>query len=200
MFRRFDTLVAMTIGAVTSIASPAFANGIDLPTREAMQGDEIRVTGHAWLTCCPANTPVEHVQLFLVRGSVLNESERVLLFDVAANEEGLISTVFTVPWVTPGRYRLEACGGLVAGGPPCLPEGRFIVLLGPPSLASTPKPHPTGDERNQWLPVLAVLVVVVATGVTYLNRRSQSPSRRQGPQELIGNRITKQWRTPSRRC
>lgn len=177
MSRWSGTLVAVTIGVVTSIASPAFANGIDLPTREAMQGDEISVTGHAWLTCCPSNTPVEHVQLFLVRGSVLNESERVLLFDVAANEEGVISTVFTVPWVTPGRYRLEACGGLVAGGPPCLPEGRFIVRIGPPLPTSTTNHHPIGDERNWWLPVLAVLVVGGATAVAYtVNRRSRTPS------------------------
>jgi hypothetical protein len=37
MFRRSGTLVVMTIGVVMSSASPAFANGIDLPTREAMQ-------------------------------------------------------------------------------------------------------------------------------------------------------------------
>jgi hypothetical protein len=100
----------------------------------------------------------------------------VLLFDIPANEEGVISTVFTVPWVSPGRYRLEACGGNPSGGFICLPEGRFTVLLGPPSIASTPNRHPIGDERNWWLPVLAVLVVGGVTAVAYsLNRRSRSP-------------------------
>ena len=109
----------MTIGLVTSLASSALANGIDLPTHEAMQGEEISVTGHAWLTCCPTNTPVEHVRLFLCEGPCWKSAKQVLLFDVAANEEGVISTVFTVPWVTPGRYRLEACGGRIGeGGPP----------------------------------------------------------------------------------
>jgi len=177
MFRRPATLVALTIGVVTSIAPSALANGIDLPTREAMQGDEISVTGHAWLTCCPTNTPVEHVQLFLVRGSGLNESERVLLFDVAANQEGVISTEFTVPWVEPGRYRLEACGGLTAGSGPCLPEGRFTVLLGPPSPTATPNPQPSDDEADWWLPAIALGLIGVATAVaSFLNRGRPTPN------------------------
>jgi hypothetical protein len=179
MLHRPATILAMTIGVLTSAASPALANGIDLPTREAMQGDEITVTGHAWLTCCPSHTPVEHVQLFLLRGSGLDESERVLLFDVPANEEGFISTEFAVPHVPPGRYRLEACGGLNVEDAPCLPEGRFTVLLGPPSPTPppTPNPHPIGDETDWRLPVLAVLVIGGATVVAYLlNRRRSTPN------------------------
>jgi hypothetical protein len=177
MFRQSGTLVAMTIGVVTSIASPALANGIDLPTREAMQGDEISVTGHAWLTCCPTNTPVEHVQLFLCEGPCWKSPQQVLLFDVPANEEGVISTVFTVPWVTAGRYRLEACGGDRSDGSICLPEGRFTVLLGPPSPTPTPNQHPIGDETGWRSPVLVMLVIGVATAVAYfLNRRSRTPT------------------------
>ena len=177
MSRRPATLVAMTIGLVTSFASSALANGVDLPTRKAMQGDEITVTGHAWLTCCPTNTPVEHVQLFLVSGSGMSESERVLLFDIAANDEGVISTKFTVPWVEPGRYGLEACGGLTAGSGPCLPEGPFTVLLGPPSPIATPNPQPRGDEGDWWLPAIALGLVGVATGVAYFwNRRKPTPN------------------------
>lgn len=175
LFRRLATLFAMTAGVVTSMPSPALANGIDLPTRQAMQGDEISVTGHAWLTCCPTNTPVEHVQLFLCEGPCWKSPQQVLLFDVPANEEGVISTVFTVPWVTPGRYRLEACGGDHSDGSICLPEGRFTVLLGPPSPTPTPNQHPIGDETDWWLPALVMLVIGVATAIAYLlNRRSRT--------------------------
>jgi hypothetical protein len=170
-------LVAMTIGVLTSTASPALANGIDLRTREAMQGDEVPVTGHAWLTCCPTNTPVEHVQLFLLQGgSVLDESERVLLFDVAANEDGVISTVFTVPWVTPGRYRLEACGGLVVEDSPCLPEGRFTVLMAPPSPSPASNPDPGGEDSSWLVPVMTVLVIGSAAAVAYFLSRRPTPN------------------------
>jgi hypothetical protein len=175
MSRRPTTIVVMTLGMLTCLTSPALANGIDLPTREAMQGDEITVTGHAWLTCCPPNTPVEHVQLFLLRGSGLDESERVLLFDVAANEEGVISTVFAVPHAPPGRYRLEACGGLVAGGSPCLPEGGFRVLLGPSSPSPTASPYANDEDPGWSLSVLALLVIAGAIALAYfLRRRSQT--------------------------
>ena len=174
MSRRPATLVVMTLVVLVCIASTAFANGIDLPTREARQGEQIAVTGHAWLTCCPPSTPVEHVQLFLVKGSALEESQRVLLFDVAANEEGTISTAFTVPYVAPGRYRLEACGGLTPETAPCLPEGGFTVHVGlSPSSAASPAPD---DEDPGWLlPVLAVLVVGGASALAYLFR-SRSPT------------------------
>jgi hypothetical protein len=168
MVRRSVALVAMAFGAVIAMASLALANGIDLPTREAMQGDEINVTGHAWLTCCPPDTPVEHVQLFLVEGSALEESQRVLLFDAAANEEGTISTAFTVPYVSPGRYRLEACGGLTPETAPCLPEGRFTVLIGP-SPSSSASPTPIGEEDPGWSSqVLALLIIGGASGLAYL--------------------------------
>jgi hypothetical protein len=170
MSRRPTTLAVMILGWLTCMASPALANGIDLPTRKAMQGDEITVSGHAWLTCCPTNTPVEHVQLFLCEGPCWKSPKQVLLLDVAANEEGFISTVFTVPWVTPGRYRLEACGGLIVGAGPCLPEGRFTVLLGPPSPSPIASPAP--DEDPGWsLPVLALLLIGGATAFTYFLRR-----------------------------
>jgi hypothetical protein len=173
MTRRPTALVVTTLGVLTCLAPSALANGIDLPTREAMQGDEIAVTGHAWLTCCPPNTRVEHVQLFLVEGPALEESQRVLLFDVAANAAGTISTVFTLPYVAPGRYRLEACGGLVAGGPPCLPEGRFTVLLGPPSPSPTASPAPGGEDPGWLLAMVALLVIGGATALAYfLKRRS----------------------------
>jgi hypothetical protein len=168
----------MTMGVVTAIASPAFANGIDLPTREAMQGDEIVVTGHAWLTCCPSNTPVEHVRLFLLRGAGLEESQRVLLFDVAANEEGVISTAFTVPWVTPGHYSLEACGGLTAEGGPCLPEGRFTVLSGPPSpIATAPTSQRADGEAPGWpLATLVLLMIGGAAAMAYFLNRRRTPT------------------------
>jgi hypothetical protein len=168
--RRLATLVAMTIGVLTATAAPALANGIDLPTREARQGDEIGVTGHFWLTCCPPNTPVEHVKLFLVGGSQPDESERVLLFDVAANEEGVISTEFTVPFVAPGSYRLEACGGL-PGAVACLPEGRFTVLLGPPSPSHIASPPADGDGPGWSLSVLGLLIIGAAATVAYFARR-----------------------------
>jgi hypothetical protein len=169
-------MILMIIGSLVSIASPVLANGIDLPTRKAMQGDEITVTGHFWLTCCPPNTPVEHVKLFLVRGPHLEESERVLLFDVAANRKGFISTVFTVPQVAPGRYRLEACGGL-PGQVACLPEGRFRVLLGTPSPTSTPTPRANGEESGWSLSVLALLAAGSAAVVSYFVRRRGAASR-----------------------
>lgn len=170
--RRRTIVIVMTIGVLTSLAPSASANGIDLLTREARQGDEVRVTGHAWLTCCPTGTPIEHVKLFLVRGPSYDASVRVLLFDVAATEEGLISTVFTVPYVAPGRYRLEACGGL-PGAVACLPEGRFTVLLGPPSPASTPSPLPDVESSPDWvLPMFALLAIAAAAVIPYfLGRR-----------------------------
>jgi hypothetical protein len=146
--------------------TPALANGIDLVIREAKQGDQVPVTGHQWLTCCPPNTPVEHVQLFLIV-----ENERVLLFDVSANERGEINTAFTVPYVTLGRYRLEACGGITVQDAPCLPEGRFNVLPGPPSPTLSPSgkasaaPSKLTHESSDGLGRLAVaagLIVFVA--------------------------------------
>jgi len=141
-----------------------------------MQGDEITVTGHAWLTCCPTNTPVEHVRLYLVRGSILEETERVLLFDVAANEKGFVSTIFTVPYVKPGRYHLEACGGLTQGGSPCLPEGRFTVLPGPPSPTPTAAPRADEEETGWSFPIPALLAIASAAAVAHLVRRRATPN------------------------
>lgn len=152
-FERLSSLVALSLlvaWMMLETASRAFANGIDLPTREAGQGEEVHVTGHAWLTCCPSGTPVEHVKLFLVEGSWPNEV-RMLLFDVSATPEGDITTAFTVPYVEPGRYRLEACGGM-PGQEACLPEGPFTVLVG-----QAPR---NGADAWVWgLPAFVLLVV-----------------------------------------
>jgi len=169
-------LVVMTIGVLLCMAPSASANGIDLLTREARQGNEISVTGHAWLTCCPTNTPIEHVRLFLFRGPSYDASVRVLLFDVAANEEGVISTEFTVPYVAPGRYRLETCSG-ATGEVICIPEGRFTVLLGPPSSASTPSPLPDVERSPDWvLPMFALLAIAAAAVIPRFLRRRRATS------------------------
>jgi hypothetical protein len=159
--RSRTVLVVLTVGMWAYDSIPALANGIDLPDRQARQGEEVPVTGHAWLTCCPPNTPVEHVRLFLVQGDGLDESERVLLFDVAADVDGAISTAFTVPYVAPARYRLEACGGLTGQGP-CLPEGHFTVLPRPPSPTEAAPEAPkdsgiAGDFLIFWVLVIAAM-------------------------------------------
>jgi len=124
--------------------SSALANGVDLPVREGISGERVRVSGHDWLTCCPSNTPVEHVELFLIA-----HGRRIRLFDVTADRKGRISAAFTVPQVRGGTYRLEACSR-DPGGTICLPEGLFRVL--PSSLAATGAPL-------AWPLALAVLLI-----------------------------------------
>lgn len=111
-----------------SLTTPALANGVDLPKRNGTPGEVISVVGHDWLACCPKNTPVRHVRLFL-----LVRDRRILLFDTSPNDSGDIATSFTVPTLRPGRYQLEACSEGLQGGDPnftpiCLPEGRFRIL------------------------------------------------------------------------
>jgi hypothetical protein len=123
-------LPALLLGALLA-AEPAVANGVDLQRRAGKPGERIEVAGHDWLTCCPPNTPVEHVALFLLRGS-----ERFRLFDVPASREGAIQADFKVPSVPAGTYRLEVCSrgpdrSGVAPGATCLPvEENFTVLAG----------------------------------------------------------------------
>ena len=153
--RRTTVIVLVALSWLLGSGSDALASGIDLPTREARQGAEVQVAGHAWLSCCPSNTPVEHVKLFLVEGTFPDEV-RVLLFDVPADSEGVISTVFTVPYVEPGRYRLEACGGM-PGQEACLPEGRFTVLVGPSPTSSA---SAEGEDALGWVqPTFVVLAL-----------------------------------------
>jgi len=101
-----------------------WANGIDLPQRSGSPGEQVTVTGHFWLTCCPPNTPVEHVRLYMII-----DEERFQLFDVAADNDGNMKASFTVPDIPAGSYELEACGDDPQGDRICLPEGEFIVLL-----------------------------------------------------------------------
>lgn len=120
---------------VFSLGLPAWANGIDLPQRSASPGDEITVTGHNWLTCCPQNTPVERVRLYLLGDepladrSPLDPSEGLILFETNADASGTIETSFTIPQVAPAVYRLEACGDDPQDNWICLPEGEFTVVL-----------------------------------------------------------------------
>lgn len=65
----------LSLGLLTSLLiagpagqNPSWANGIDLPQRSGNPGDRITVTGHDWLTCCPPNTPVERVRLYMIVG------------------------------------------------------------------------------------------------------------------------------------
>lgn len=104
--------------------SPAWANGIDLPHRSGSPGEQVTLIGHDWLTCCPPNTPVEHVRLYMI----IDET-RLQLFDVAADTDGSITASFNVPDVPPGNYQLEACSDDPQGNRICLPEGEFTVLL-----------------------------------------------------------------------
>lgn len=130
--RRFRMLLflALVLGTLL-VAQPAAANGVDLQKRVGKPGERIEFAGHDWLTCCPANTPVEHVELFLLSGS-----ERFRLIDVPASQEGAIQGDFRVPSIPAGTYRLEVCssGPDLPGVPPgatCLPvEETFTVLAG----------------------------------------------------------------------
>lgn len=127
--------VTLLVAALFSLGLPAWANGIDLPQRSGSPGDEITVTGHNWLTCCPENTPVERVRLYLLGDepladrSPLDPSEGLILFETNADASGTIETTFTIPQVAPAAYRLEACGDDPQGNWICLPEGEFTVVL-----------------------------------------------------------------------
>jgi hypothetical protein len=127
--------VTFLAAAIFSLGFPAWANGIDLPQRSGSPGDEITVTGHHWLTCCPENTPVERVRLFLLgdepwpRASPHDPSDGLVLFETNADESGTIETTFTIPQVPPAIYQLKACGDDPHGNWICLPEGEFIVVL-----------------------------------------------------------------------
>lgn len=132
----WNRMVPLAVAAILlALSGTAFANGIDLPKKSGVPGEEISLVGHDWLSCCPRNTPVQHVRLFLVRGD-----RRIELFDATPNEAGEIETSFIVPNVRPGRYRLEACSEGLQGGDPdasspseiCLPEGRFRITAGEP--------------------------------------------------------------------
>lgn len=123
------------VAILLSLSGSAFANGIDLQKKSGVPGEEISLVGRDWLGCCPPNTPVQHVRLFLVRGD-----RRIRLLDATPNEAGVIETSFVVPNLRPGRYRLEACSEGLQGGarnaqPICLPEGRFRII----ALAETPR-------------------------------------------------------------
>lgn len=71
-------LILLSALAVLVLTDPgvAKANGIDLAKLSGKPGERIEVVGHNWLTCCPQNTPVEHVELFL-----LIDTDRLRLFD-----------------------------------------------------------------------------------------------------------------------
>jgi hypothetical protein len=137
MARRLRLACATLLLAVGVVgpALPAWANGIDLPQRSASPGDEITVTGHDWLTCCPQNTPVERGRLYLLgdeplaERSPLDPPDGLILFETSADASGAIETSFTVPEVPAGVYRLAACGDDPQDNWICLPEGEFTVVL-----------------------------------------------------------------------
>ena len=161
-------LILLSALAVLVATDPrvAKANGIDLPKLAGKPGERIDVVGHNWLTCCPRNTPVEHVELFL-----LTDTERLRLFDVPADEEGAIRAAFEVPSVPPESYSLEACSRGpelpgVAPGTTCLPEGNFTILAG----------QATGGGTFPLVPVLAIgigagFALAFAGALLYRRRR-----------------------------
>jgi hypothetical protein len=162
-------LAVLSAVAVTVLicAAPALGNGVDLRVREGRPGERIRIRGHDWLTCCPRNTPVRHVELYLAL-----PARRLPLFDVAADRQGRIAATFDVPSVRPGRYELEACGR-GPGDQICLPEGRFTVL--PRRLAAT------GLPLASLLLLTALLaangIALIATGAPRTRRVSpRSPT------------------------
>jgi hypothetical protein len=159
-------LPALLLGALV-VAEPAAANGVDLQNRAGEPGERIEVAGHGWLTCCPANTPVGHVALFLLQGG-----ERLRLFDLRPNREGTIQGAFEVPSIRPGSYRLEVCSRGpdrpgVAPGATCLPaEETFTVLAGE---ATSDGPAP--PTRLLAIGVATALVVLAAAALLFRWRR-----------------------------
>lgn len=151
---RIGCVTLLVVVGVAGLGLPAHANGLDLPQRSASPGDEITVTGHDWLTCCPQNTPVERVRLYLLGDepladrSPLDPLDGLILFQTKADATGTIATIFTVPQVPAGVYRLEACGDDPQGNWICLPEGEFTVVL-----------PETGSAG--WPVVLAVALVLI---------------------------------------
>lgn len=129
--KRYRLLLPALVMGTLLVAQPAVANGVDLQKRVGRPGERIEVAGRDWLTCCPPNTPVEHVELFL-----LGRGERFRLFDVPASREGAIRADFKVPPIPAGAYRLEVCSRGpdlpgVSPGATCLPvEKNFTVLVG----------------------------------------------------------------------
>lgn len=166
--------VVVSIVGFSLIAGTASANGVDLADRQGRPGEVIFVTGHSWLTCCPSNTPVEHVGLFIV----VDDLERLELFDVSADAEGVIVAEFVVPNLEPGRYTLEACGGLSEQSVACLPEGRFTVLPGPfvtasPSDGARTPPTGLSNGRSWSMLIGTVAVVALVAGAAFALRRQR---------------------------
>lgn len=162
-------LPTLALGALL-VAQAAMANGADLTTRQGRPGERIEVSGHDWLTCCPQNTPVEHVELFLLAGT-----ERLRLFDMPANREGAIQAAFEVPALPAGTYRLEVCSRGpelpgVSPGATCLPvEGNFTVLAG----------HASDVGGSPLIVPLAIgsgvlVAVAVVSALLYRRRRISS--------------------------
>ena len=153
-FMRSACLAALV--ALVLVAQPgvAQANGADLSTRSGRPGDEIRVKGADWLTCCPSGTPSDPVVIRMIVGQ-----ERLVLLQTGADSVGRIAGSFTVPDVEPGTYDLEACDATAGpSGTFCLPEGEFRVL--PVSLALT-------GSGSRWLLPLGVALVVLGVAAVW---------------------------------
>jgi hypothetical protein len=148
--------------AFVLVAQPgvAHANGVDFSTRSGRPGDEIRVAGADWLTCCPSGTPSDPVAIRMIVGQ-----ETLVLLQTGADSVGRIAGSFAVPDVAPGTYELEACDATAGpSGTICLPEGAFRVL--PASLSLR-------GSQSRWLLPLGMALVVLGVAAVCRGERRQ---------------------------
>jgi hypothetical protein len=120
------------VGTAAPVSVPA-----DLERWAGFPGDAIPFTGADWLTCCPANTPMARVTVFLVGQG----KSRWRMGVATPDTTGVITGIARVPKVPPGRYAVEACGkwpkgpGFATGDDVCFPVPhdafRFRVKEGP---------------------------------------------------------------------